>query len=240
MFLHFEQESISDDGEEGVVIVVYDGDTLKVRFDDGSEKRVRLIGIDAPETDDSREEARYRAHLAKRFVFYHLYRQRVRLSYDWELEDKYGRILAYIWIDEGLFNEFILEEGFASVFLKYPFREDYRKRLMQAQKKARRMEIGLWKRDPFPCLSVKQVKQNIGQLSCVEFFCSQAKKEGKFIFFHSAKSEFSALVPQEAWHLFPQYKSFQGMNLAVSGFLEEYKDKPQIMIFFPNQLKKTE
>ena len=52
-----------------MVIAVYDGDILKVRFDEGSEKRVRLIGIDVPETNDSREEVRYRAHMAKRFVF---------------------------------------------------------------------------------------------------------------------------------------------------------------------------
>jgi endonuclease YncB( thermonuclease family) len=45
----------------GTVITVYDGDTVRVRFTDGSESRVRFIGIDAAELDNPREEVNLKA-----------------------------------------------------------------------------------------------------------------------------------------------------------------------------------
>jgi len=94
------QVDISSFPTRGRVDVVYDGDTIKVRFDDGQEWRVRLIGIDAPEIGDVREDMKFMAEMSKRFTFYHLYRKKIRLSYESELFDSYGRILAYVWTDE--------------------------------------------------------------------------------------------------------------------------------------------
>ena len=129
--------------EVGVVTAVYDGDTIKVRFKKGLEKKVRLIGINAPEIDDEREEVLFLAYMAKRFAFFHLYKKEVKLSYDWQLEDVYGRLLAYIWTDKELFNDFIIREGFASAFLKFPFRKDYQERFKESEKFARENEKGL-------------------------------------------------------------------------------------------------
>ena len=95
--------------DQGTVVVVYDGDTIKVKFDNGIERRVRLIGIDTPEIGEEPLEAPLEALLAKRFTFYHLFRQRVKLTYEHELEDRYGRLLAYVWNEKGMFNQFILE-----------------------------------------------------------------------------------------------------------------------------------
>ena len=125
--------------DSGLVVVVYDGDTVKVRFADGGERKVRLIGIDSPEMDDPREEVRFMAFMAKRFAFLNLFRRNVHLAYDWELEDKYGRLLAYLTTDDGaLFNELILKEGFAFAYRKFPFRKDLMERFKAAATEARR------------------------------------------------------------------------------------------------------
>ncbi len=231
-----EQGKDSSFPDSGLVTAVYDGDTIKVRFKNKQERKVRLIGVDAPEIEDSREEAKFWAQMAKRFTFFYLYRKTIKLSYDWEIEDKYGRLLAYIWTDkQGLFNKFILSEGFAVVFLDFPFK--YREEFIEAETEARKLEKGLWKKGHYPSISVRDVRAYLGKLLCVEYTCSRVQKKGKFIFLYSAGEEFSTLVPLENASFFPRLKSFKGKLLSVTGFLEEYQGKPQIVAFFPKQIR---
>jgi len=222
--------------ESGLVTAVYDGDTIKVRFKNEQERKVRLIGIDAPEIEDSREEAKFRAQMAKRFAFFYLYRKRIGLSYDWEIEDKYDRLLAYVWTEkQGLFNKFILSEGFAAVFLKFPFK--YREEFIKAEREARKLEKGLWKKGPYPSIPVSEVRAYIGRLLSVKYKCSGVQAKGKFVFLYSSGEEFSTLVPRENISMFSELNSFMGKALTVTGFLEEYKGKSQIVAFFPRQIK---
>jgi len=230
------QERGSSFPESGLVTAVYDGDTIKVKFRNEKERKVRLIGIDTPEMEDSREEAKFRAHMARRFTFFYLYRKTVKLSFDWEIEDKYGRLLAYVWTEkQGLFNKFILSEGFAAVFLKFPFK--YREEFIEAERKARELEKGFWKKGPYPSISVQDTRASLGKLLSVKYKCSRVQAKGKFIFLYSSGEEFSTLIPRENISFFPDLKSFEGKALTVTGFLEEYKEKPQIVAFFPRQIK---
>lgn len=231
-----EQGRSSSYPESGLVTGVYDGDTIKVRFKNKQERKVRLIGIDAPEIENSREEAKFRAQMAKRFAFFYLYRKTIKLSYDWEIEDKYDRLLAYIWTEkQGLFNKFILSEGFAAVFLKFPFK--YREEFIEAETEARKLEKGLWKKGLYPSISVQDTRAYLGKLLSVKYTCSRVQTKGKFVFLYSSGEEFSTLVPRENVSLFRELKSFKGKVLKVTGFLEEYKEKPQIVAFFPRQIK---
>lgn len=221
--------------ERGQVTAVYDGDTIKVRFNSGLEKVVRLIGIDTPEIDVVSKEVKFRAYMAKRFSFFHLYLRKIKLSYDWEHEDKYGRLLAYIWTEkQGLFNKFIISEGFAFVFLKFPFK--YRKEFIDAEKEAQRSEKGLWKKEPYPTVQLNETMLHIGRLLSVKYRCKKVVAKGRFVFLRSS-GEFSTLIPRENIYLFPKQKSFEGKVLSVKGFLETYKGKPQIVAFFPGQIE---
>lgn len=224
--------------KRGIVTAVYDGDTIQVRFKSGKRKKIRLIGIDAPEIDDSREKAKFLAFMAKRFTFFHLYRKEIKLSYDWQLEDKYGRLLAYIWSErEGLFNKFILKQGFASVFLHFPFRNDYRKGFKEAEREAQKFERGIWKKGSYPSISVIKADEYIGRIVSVVYTCYELDIERKFLFLRSSGGEFSALIPRENISIFPGMESFRGKTLSVTGFLEEYKGQPQIFVFLPSQIQ---
>jgi micrococcal nuclease len=223
--------------ESGLVTAVYDGDTIKVKFSSGQERRVRLIGIDSPELDDSREEIRFYAFMAKRFTFYYLYNRTVKLSYEeGDFEDKYGRLLAYVWTEEqGLFNKFIISQGFAYIYLKFPFR--YSSEFADAEHEARKQEKGFWQKGHYLSIQASEARSHIGSLISVQFICFRVEAKGKFIYFHSSQKEFSALIPQENVSLFQDAKSFGDQQLSVTGFLEEFKGKPQIVVFFPMQIK---
>jgi micrococcal nuclease len=223
-------------GDIGKVIVVYDGDTIKVRFENGCVHKARLIGIDAPEIEDEREEVRFLAYTAKRFAFFYLYNKRVRIEYDWERTDKYGRLLVYVWTEEeGLFNEFILKEGYASAFTKSPFKGEYRKQFIAAEREARHLEKGLWMREPLITIAAKDTLSHVGKLLNVKYLCTDVRTRGNFVFLNSS-GNFSALIPRAHISLFPRISSVEGSIISVRGFLETYKGQPQIMVFLPLQI----
>jgi len=224
--------------DTGIIVVVYDGDTVGVEFPDGRRRKIRLIGINAPETNHSDEQVQLLAQLSRRFTFYYLYEKQVTLMYDWEREDKYERLLAYIWTEEnGLFNEFILEEGFASAYLRFPFKEEYRKRFIQAEKSARFSNRGLWREEPYLTVPLDKISNFIGQTAAVQYACQDVQTKRRFFFLHSAAQIFSILIPKNRENLFADVKDFKGRVIRVQGFGEEYDGQPQIIAFFPRQIK---
>ena len=224
--------------DSGLVVVVYDGDTVKVRFKDGNERNVRLIGIDSPEIDDQREDVRFMAFMAKRFAFLNLFRKNVHLAYDWELEDKYGRLLAYLTTDDGsLFNEFILKKGFAFAFRKFPFRKDLMKKFLAAETEARRAGKGLWRKESPLEVPASVARAYLGQLVSVRMICAGFEERSSFAVLRSSENGFEALVPKEFRAAFPGLEGLTGKTIVVSGLVEEFNGAPQILIYFPRQLK---
>jgi micrococcal nuclease len=220
-----------------VVTAVYDGDTVKVKFENGISKRIRLLGVDAPEMNDPREKMKFWAHMAKRLSFFYLYRKEINLSYDSEIEDKYGRILAYVWTKEkGLFNDFILRQGFAFAFLNFPLKKDYAIRLKEAEREAQKSQKGIWRRRDFPSLRAQEAKHHLGEVLSVKYTCSKVEAKRNFFILHSGEN-FQALIPMENIVSFPDPRSFQGKVLSVIGFIEDYKGRTQIVIFLPQQIK---
>jgi micrococcal nuclease len=224
----------------GRVVRVADGDTVTVLFADRVERRVRLIGVDAPEMDDSREDVAYRAFLSQRFAFHHLYLREVRLTYDFNPQDEHGRTLAYVWLGEGeLFNERIIREGFAAAFLKYPFRKDYQDRFRAAEVQARKEDRGLWRREEPAAVPVSEVRSHAGGLVSVRFRCARVSRKRAFITLESEEGLFEAVIPRDRLGFFPDAAAGAGKEVTVSGFLEEFKGRPQVMITFPRQLRLT-
>ena len=130
--------------EWGVVVRVADGDTLTVRFDSGEEETLRLLDIDTPETvHPSRPEECFGAQASDYTKV--LMRQRVRVEPMGR--DRYGRLLAYVWVegDEGsvLWNVRLLEEGLA-VYNDYGNPGQYADRTRAAAEEAMLAGVGLW------------------------------------------------------------------------------------------------
>ena len=222
----------------GLVTAVYDGDTIKVKFADGHSCKVRLIGVDAPELSALNLSKRFKAFMSKRFAFSNLYRREVKLAFDRELKDSYGRILAYVWTEEvGLFNLYIIREGFASALLYFPFREDYRQQFQAAEKAARRDKKGIWHQIPYPRIKADQLAGYIGKIVTVVFNCHRLNRKRKLLFLAPSDRKLSAVIPLEYISAFPSIDNFLGKTLAVTGLLEQYKSQFQIFVFLPPQIK---
>jgi len=229
----------SEQADFGTVTVVYDGDTIKVRLADGKQEKIRLIGIDAPETSSKDKKTRLNAFYSKRFVFKSLYKTQVRIEYDWEKRDKYERLLAYIWTEDGtLFNEYVIQRGFAAAYTRFPFKAEYRKRFLDAEQYAKHRENGIWKKEPFPLISKKEAPAHMGMLVSYEFVCAATRDQGNLWLLESKEGDFGATVYKKYQHLFPDVNSLIGKKLTVSGLLEAYRGQPQIMLFDPSQLRK--
>ena len=159
---------------------VVDGDTIVV---DGNVK-VRLIGVDTPEyhpSDKLRKDSfrsgkdvktiialgKKTAQITKKLID----GKRVRLEYDWERKDKYGRTLAYVYLpvtcpgeiaglsifklvhgvegvhfqphDAEIFiNKAIVQQGYGHAYTRFPF--EYMEQFRGYEKEAREQQVGLW------------------------------------------------------------------------------------------------
>jgi len=225
----------------GTVTVIYDGDTLRVSLAGRKDERVRLIGVDSPELDDARERLRLMAFLAKRFAFSKLYRAQVELLPGPEKRDAYGRLLAYIRTESGeMFNEVLVREGYAFAYLKFPFDETWRKRLKDAENEARRSGRGLWQREPCPVVGAADAGRRLGEIVTVRFRCLRSFKRGGFRVLEADGAAFDAVIPLDVIKAFPGSLDFDGRTLEATGLIELYKERPQVQIGVPVQLKRID
>ncbi|MEW6027166.1 MAG: thermonuclease family protein [Planctomycetota bacterium] len=122
-----------------------DGDTVVIAVDK-DEVKVRLIGIDTPETVDPRKPVQFYGKEATNFLANLLKGEEVYLEYETDkLEyDKYGRLLVYLYrAPDGLFvNLEIVRQGYGHAYTKYPFR--YMELFRAYEKRARENGKGLW------------------------------------------------------------------------------------------------
>ncbi|MFQ5680221.1 MAG: thermonuclease family protein [Gemmatimonadota bacterium] len=121
---------------------VIDGDTIEIELG-GRRERVRYIGIDTPELGDRRAEVRRLAVRASEANARLVKGRRVRLELDVERRDRYGRLLAYVWVGDTLANEWLVRRGFARIYT-YPPNVRYAERFLAAERAAREEGRGLW------------------------------------------------------------------------------------------------
>ncbi|AEJ18730.1 thermonuclease family protein [Gracilinema caldarium] len=133
------------------VLEVVDGDTIKVRIPAPrpiqlkAQETIRFLGIDAPETKTSPRPAGYYGEEAKVYVTRLLSGKPVLLAFDWDLRDKYGRLLAYIYIQDGTcVNLHLVEQGYAFAYVHFPFQ--FMDEFTRAQAAAKQKRRGLWGR----------------------------------------------------------------------------------------------
>ena len=124
------------------VVRVVDGDTLKATVD-GKEETIRLILVDTPETVHPSKTVQPFGPEASDFAKKTLEGKEVGLELDVSERDQYGRILAYVWIGDKMFNEMLLEKGLARVSV-FPPDVKYVDRFREIESKARQKGIGIW------------------------------------------------------------------------------------------------
>ncbi|MCY8152001.1 thermonuclease family protein [Bacillus paralicheniformis] len=128
---------------EAPVIRVIDGDTFVANVD-GQKEKVRLILVDTPETVHPTKPEEPYGKEASNFAKKTLSKQTVQLEMDVEKRDKYGRLLAYVYLKDGSsFNKVLLEKGYARLAV-FPPNIKYEDEYKQAEEAAKEKALGIW------------------------------------------------------------------------------------------------
>lgn len=118
---------------------VIDGDTFETTAGD----KVRLIGVDCPESNDPNKPVEYFAAEAAAFLDSVINGRTVRLEYGPERTDKYGRLLCYVYVNDTLLvNQEIIARGYGTAYLRFPHKLEAQ--FLESELAARRAPIGMW------------------------------------------------------------------------------------------------
>jgi micrococcal nuclease len=127
------------DGSPAVITEVIDGDT--VRLADG--RLVRYLGINTPERGQPfyREATEANRRLVEG--------RTVWLVLDVQTTDRYGRVLAYVWVGPQSINLELVRQGYANAYTSPPNLR-YHQEILQAEREARQRGLGLWRPSSSP------------------------------------------------------------------------------------------
>ncbi len=136
--------SAKEKGDWVRVARVIDGDTFEF-MNRGTKEKVRLIGVDTPESAKPGSEAEPFGIEAGNFTKKMIEGKLVRLEFDIQERDKHGRLLCYVYLEDGsMLNTRLLEEGLAAI-MTVPPNVRMADNFLQIQRKAREQKKGIWR-----------------------------------------------------------------------------------------------
>jgi micrococcal nuclease len=188
---------------------VVDGDTVKININ-GIIETLRLIGLDTPETVDPRKEVQCFGKEASNKGKELLTGKKVRIEKDSTQgdKDKYGRTLAYIYTESGIFyNKYMIEQGYAHEYT-YNSAYKYQAEFKQAQKTAEANKVGLW--SPSTCNGVTTSAPKTTQTS-------PAVTQGSGKYYTSSASNATRYYPDTC----PAWQDLSKSNLRTFNSLDE-------------------
>lgn len=122
---------------------VVDGDTILIELD-GREEYVRYIGIDTPESVKPGEPVQCFGPESSNFNRDRVEGREVRLVVGEEERDRYGRLLAYVYVGKRMVNADLLRAGMAET-LTIPPNDRFADRFAELEEQARRADKGIWR-----------------------------------------------------------------------------------------------
>lgn len=146
--------------QDNFVLKVTDGDTFTIRIK-GKNEKVRLIGVDSPEVYHNKKDPGQEpwGTKAKKFAENLVLNKEVKVVTDVTPRDKYGRLLAYVYVGNTFVNLEMIKSGNA-MLLTYPPNVAHVDEFTAAQKKAREANMGIWDRNNGLDTSPYQYRRN--------------------------------------------------------------------------------
>lgn len=231
------------------VIEVYDGDTI--RLANGME--VRYLNLDTPETHHPEKPVEYFGVKASKFNQQLVGDKKVKLEYDVQKKDQYGRVLAYVYVKQDgewiNVNAELLKEGYARVYT-IPPNVKYADYFLELEKEARKNCRGLWQsycEDP-PVFSATEIEDKmdeyLGEVVTVKYKVTGTYDSGDIIFLNSSSNydiDFTAVIFKDDEKYFikrgiESVRDYDGKTIEVTGELQEY-DGPEIILYHPYQVE---
>ncbi|MFA6636562.1 MAG: thermonuclease family protein [Candidatus Omnitrophota bacterium] len=222
---------------------VIDGDTIEL----SSGQRVRYIGIDTPEIRKKEgEKWVYRPEVygveAKNRNASLVSGKALKLEFDVEKEDRYGRYLAYVYSGDAMVNSLLVREGFATVYTFPPNVKHY-KELVMDQQEAFVLRRGLWG-------TLREIRPSQAHLHGGDFCLISGRISGQdissgkmYLYLASAEPDTLRLVIYlrnlplfEAEGVDP-FKDYKGREIEVFGKVNTEGSHPEVMVDNPFQIK---
>ena len=228
----------------GPVLRVVDGDTIEVELA-GETERVRYIGIDTPEMDDRRPELRDLARAARRANALLVGNRRVRLELDVEKRDRYGRLLAYVWVGDTLVNEELVRLGHADTYT-FPPNVRYVDRLVAAARGAP-PETGERPVPPDGAIDASTASARAGEVATVcdrvasSDYYAEGRRRPTFLNLGDRpypRQEFTVVIWGEHRDRFERAPESRYLrrDVCVRGTIELWRGVPQIVVEDPADL----
>ncbi|PHS69577.1 MAG: nuclease [Methylophaga sp.] len=212
------------------VVWVYDGDTIKLE----NGEKVRLLGIDTPEVANYQRKAVAGGNAAKKWLTKQLKNTDIYLEYDQQKRDKYQRLLAYIYTDEGQnINYELVERGLAIVNL-FPPNLRYKDELLAAQQQAQQQQLGMWAMKRYQVIPVDKIrkasgwKRYQGEVTSIK----NSRKYVRVIF----NEKLSVRIAKANLELFADLERYIGKTVEVRGWLSGKKAPFSMLVRHPSAL----
>ncbi len=211
---------------------VYDGDTVKLQ--DG--RKVRLLNINAPEIEHDRKRGEPGGETAKKRLEALVQGRRLRLEYDVERHDKYGRTLAYLFDEHRLhLNQVLVQEGLAIANI-HPPNLKYGEALLRAQTEAEREKRGIWGMPyyaPKPMITLR--RQRLYGWQRLVGVPHTLKQGRKYVRLQFAKDLF-VIIPKANLQWFPDLQRYLGRQVEVRGWPSKRGRVYSILVRHPSAL----
>ncbi len=212
------------------VAYVYDGDTIKLE----NGEKIRLLGIDTPEVASHYRKAVAGGNIAQKWLRQKLKDQSVYLEYDQEQRDKYKRVLAHVFLENGEhLNVALVKEGLAIVNL-FPPNLRYKDELLAAQKTAQQQQLGMWAMKRYQLTSADKVRKVSGWKR-YQGTVQSIKNNRKYVRLFINK-KLNIRIAKQNLYLFPELESYIGQTVEIRGWLSGKKSPFSILVRHPSAL----
>lgn len=151
-----EERGDSSTSTNALILRAVDGDTLEADFGDGTKVKIRLLGVNTPESVDPRRPVECFGKEASKHMASLVDGKRVLLASDPQADevDVYGRLLRNVFLEDGTdVNAALVRDGYAYAYLDFPLNKQRKVELSRLQAEAKAAERGLW--DPKTCNGLK-------------------------------------------------------------------------------------
>ncbi len=212
---------------------IYDGDTLLL--DNGT--KVRFLGINTPEIAKRDKIAEAGGEEAKQWLIEKLKGSKIKLHYDLERKDKYGRVLAHVFTKNNEhINLQLVANGLATVNI-YPPNLKYVDQLITAQQQAESQKLGLWAMSDYAVKDVNDFdpRKHRGWQR-IKGTVTRIKPARKYTYLYLSP-QFSLKIIKDSGRLFGDLNDYLGKKVEVRGWVRKNKQQYHLLIRHPSAIK---
>lgn len=212
---------------------VVDGDTFIL----ADRRHVRLIGINSPERGKNGTPDEPLAQAARRGLEQLVGGQTVRLVIGRAPQDRYGRLLAHVWLADGRSaQQELLARGLA-VVIAIPPNLSRLDAYQKAERVARAHRIGVWAHPYYEPIDAKHVQSKHTGFRLVVAQVRNISRSRNYIYLRLSGA-LTLMVPRKDWSYFKgRPEDFVGKQVSVRGWVRRHDDGLQIRVRHPAMLK---